>query len=177
MIDKSEFGEIPQILIDSEKKKMFYELKHDLEHHGIEMEQYLKDIKKTEEQIFKDFDDQEMRDAKIGQFWVTEPQRMLANNSAVYNTKPTETEFLKEWTSLIESGAGERGIFNRESLYWAVGRYQLYWLILNESQRSSVELSLMKIFPKKESGFIKTSSLTFMLSSFERSIINLMRKR
>lgn len=64
-----------------------------------------------------DFDDQEMRDAKIGQFWVTEPQRMLANNSAVYNTKPTETEFLKEWTSLIESGAGERGIFNRESLY------------------------------------------------------------
>jgi ribonucleoside-diphosphate reductase alpha chain len=64
-----------------------------------------------------DLDDQEMRDAKSGQFWVNEGQRMLANNSAVYDTKPTETEFLKEWISLMQSGTGERGIFNRESLY------------------------------------------------------------
>ena len=64
-----------------------------------------------------DLDDQDMRDAKNGQFWINEGQRMLANNSAVYNTKPTETEFLKEWISLMESGSGERGIFNRGSLY------------------------------------------------------------
>ncbi len=63
-----------------------------------------------------DLDDKEMRDAKNGQFWVNEGQRMLANNSAVYNTKPTETEFLKEWIALMESGSGERGIFNRGSL-------------------------------------------------------------
>jgi ribonucleoside-triphosphate reductase len=63
-----------------------------------------------------DLDDQDMRDSKSGQFWVNEGQRMLANNSAVYNTKPTETEFLKEWISLMESGSGERGIFNRGSL-------------------------------------------------------------
>jgi len=64
-----------------------------------------------------DLDDTEMRDAKNGQFWVNEGQRMLANNSAVYNTKPTETEFLQEWIALMKSGSGERGIFNRESLY------------------------------------------------------------
>ena len=64
-----------------------------------------------------DLDDQDMRDAKNGQFWLNEGQRMLANNSAVYNVKPTETEFLKEWIALMESGSGERGIFNRESLY------------------------------------------------------------
>ena len=64
-----------------------------------------------------DLDDQDMRDAKNGQFWINEGQRMLANNSAVYNTKPTETEFLKEWIALMQSGSGERGIFNRESLY------------------------------------------------------------
>ena len=63
-----------------------------------------------------DLDDQDMRDAKNGQFWVNEGQRMLSNNSAVYNTKPTETEFLKEWIALMESGSGERGIFNRGSL-------------------------------------------------------------
>ncbi|MDD2758178.1 MAG: trigger factor [Patescibacteria group bacterium] len=57
MIAKSEFSELPEVLIKSEKQKMFYELKHDLEHRGIEMEKYLKDIKKTEEEIFRDFEE------------------------------------------------------------------------------------------------------------------------
>jgi ribonucleoside-diphosphate reductase alpha chain len=61
-------------------------------------------------------DDQEIRDAKKGAFYMTHPHRMLANNSAVYNAKPTNEEFLKEWMSLIESRSGERGIFNRGSL-------------------------------------------------------------
>lgn len=64
MIEKSTFEEIPQVIIDSEKRKMFYELKHDLEHRGIEMEKYLKDIKKTEEQIYKDFDEGATKRAK-----------------------------------------------------------------------------------------------------------------
>ncbi|MDE2030763.1 MAG: ribonucleoside-triphosphate reductase [Patescibacteria group bacterium] len=72
-----------------------------------------------------DLDDQDMRDAKNGQFWLNEGQRMLANNSAVYNTKPTETEFLKEWISLMESGTGERGIFNRGSLYNSLPKRRL----------------------------------------------------
>jgi trigger factor len=55
MIEKSTFDSLPQLLIDSEKKKMFFELKHDLERRGVTMENYLKDIKKTEEQIYKDF--------------------------------------------------------------------------------------------------------------------------
>jgi ribonucleoside-diphosphate reductase alpha chain len=72
-----------------------------------------------------DLDDQDMRDSKNGQFWVNEGQRMLANNSAVYNTKPTETEFLKEWISLMESGSGERGIFNRGSLYTSLPKRRI----------------------------------------------------
>jgi len=72
-----------------------------------------------------DLDDQEMREAKNGQFWANEGQRMLANNSAVYNTKPTETEFLKEWIALMQSGTGERGIFNRGSLYTSLPKRRL----------------------------------------------------
>jgi ribonucleoside-diphosphate reductase alpha chain len=72
-----------------------------------------------------DLDDQDMRDAKNGQFWVNEGQRMLANDSAVYNTKPTETEFLKEWIALMESGSGERGIFNRGSLYTSLPKRRI----------------------------------------------------
>ncbi|MEK9160437.1 MAG: ATP cone domain-containing protein [Patescibacteria group bacterium] len=63
-----------------------------------------------------DLDDMEMREAKNGQFYLTNPQRAMANNSAVYNTQPTAIEFMEEWLNLAKSGSGERGIFNRGSL-------------------------------------------------------------
>ncbi len=63
-----------------------------------------------------DLDDAEIRDAKKGQFYLNEPQRSLANNSAVYEVKPSPAEFLDEWIALMKSGAGERGLFNRGSL-------------------------------------------------------------
>lgn len=63
-----------------------------------------------------ELEDTEMRDAKKGQFYLTEEQRSLANNSAVYNAKPTAEEFLDEWTALVKSKSGERGIFNRGGL-------------------------------------------------------------
>jgi len=63
-----------------------------------------------------DLDDYEMRHAKDGQFYLSEPQRSLANNSAVYLEKPTQAVFMEEWLSLMKSGSGERGIFNRGSL-------------------------------------------------------------
>lgn len=63
-----------------------------------------------------DLDDEAMRDAKKGQFYINEPQRMLANNSAVYENKPSTVEFMDEWIALMKSGSGERGIFNRGGL-------------------------------------------------------------
>jgi ribonucleoside-diphosphate reductase alpha chain len=63
-----------------------------------------------------DLDDEEIRTAKMGQFFINNPQRSLANNSAAYNEKPEAAQFLEEWLSLIKSGTGERGIFNREGL-------------------------------------------------------------
>jgi ribonucleoside-triphosphate reductase len=62
-----------------------------------------------------DLSDERMRSAKSGQWWIDEGQRALANNSAVYNEKPEVGVFLKEWTALYESRAGERGIFNRSA--------------------------------------------------------------
>ncbi len=63
-----------------------------------------------------DLDDDAMRDSKKGQFFMTEPQRSMANNSAVYNEKPPASQFMDEWISLMKSGSGERGIFNRGNL-------------------------------------------------------------
>lgn len=61
--------------------------------------------------------DDRMRVAKSGQWWASEPQRALANNSAVYTERPQSEIFLKEWLALIESKAGERGIFNRDAAF------------------------------------------------------------
>jgi len=63
-----------------------------------------------------DLEDEKMRDAKTGHYYITNPQRSMANNSAVYNKKPSATEFIEEWLSLAKSGTGERGIFNRAGL-------------------------------------------------------------
>ena len=59
--------------------------------------------------------DDRMRHAKSGQWWENDPQRALANNSVAYTEKPDSVSFMREWLSLVESGSGERGIFNREA--------------------------------------------------------------
>jgi ribonucleoside-diphosphate reductase alpha chain len=62
-----------------------------------------------------DLDDREMAQAKSGEWWVEHPYRALANNSAVYDDDLTEEQFRHEWDSLVASGSGERGIFNRSA--------------------------------------------------------------
>lgn len=64
---------------------------------------------------FSNLSDKRMAGAKLGQFWLDNPQRFLANNSVAYTEKPDAVAFLEEWTNLVKSGAGERGIFNREA--------------------------------------------------------------
>ena len=59
--------------------------------------------------------DDRMRHAKAGQWWNTESQRALANNSAAYKETPDIGIFMDEWKALYDSKSGERGIFNRES--------------------------------------------------------------
>jgi ribonucleoside-triphosphate reductase len=57
--------------------------------------------------------DERLRGAKSGQWWETNPQRTLSNNSVAYTETPDVGIFMKEWHSLYESKSGERGIFNR----------------------------------------------------------------
>jgi ribonucleoside-triphosphate reductase (thioredoxin) len=59
--------------------------------------------------------DDRMRHAKSGAWWENDPQRALANNSTSYTEKPDAVSFMREWMALVESGSGERGIFNRQA--------------------------------------------------------------
>ena len=57
--------------------------------------------------------DGRMRHAKTGEFYKTEPQRQMSNNSVAYTDKPDSYTFMREWLALAESGTGERGMFYR----------------------------------------------------------------
>lgn len=48
-------------------------------------------------------------------YWPDGKYLSMANNSAVYNERPSAEVFMGEWLALVKSKAGERGIFNREA--------------------------------------------------------------
>lgn len=77
-------------------------------------------VRRTAFLSLSDLDDEEMRDAKKGMFYLTNPQRSMANNSVAYMEKPTASQFLDEWLALAKSGSGERGIFNRGGLKYQI---------------------------------------------------------
>ena len=66
-------------------------------------------VRRSSQISLSDLDDREMRHAKD---WPFPLRRAMANNSAIYDKKPTAAQFLREWGTLALSGTGERGIFN-----------------------------------------------------------------
>jgi hypothetical protein len=69
-------------------------------------------VRRSSEISLSDLDSDSMMNAKTGAFPL---HRYMANNSAIYDHKPSAVQFLKEWSSLAASGSGERGIFNLDS--------------------------------------------------------------
>jgi len=62
-----------------------------------------------------DLEDTSIQYAKHGRWWENHPHRALANNSAVYTSKPGTGTYMREMLALYDSQSGERGIFNREA--------------------------------------------------------------
>tara|TARA_R110000824_G_scaffold8456_2_gene38543 strand:+ start:2518 stop:3522 length:1005 start_codon:yes stop_codon:yes gene_type:complete len=69
-------------------------------------------VRRSSQISLSDLNDKEMRHAKE---WPFPIKRAMANNSAIFRTKPTAPQFLKEWAALALSGTGERGIFNLDA--------------------------------------------------------------
>lgn len=61
IIAKSQFSEFPDQLLELETKKMMHELEHSVEDAGGKMEDYLKHIKKTEEELKKELQPQTLK--------------------------------------------------------------------------------------------------------------------
>ena len=63
-----------------------------------------------------DYDDNEMRYCKDGDFWRNNSQRWNANNSAVWPERElTQAEITRFVLDMVETGRGEPGIFNRKA--------------------------------------------------------------
>ncbi|MEK7625500.1 MAG: trigger factor [Patescibacteria group bacterium] len=102
MIEKSTFEELPEVLVDSEKQKMFYELKHDLDRRGVSIEKYLEDIKKSQDQIFKDFEEGATKRAKAA---------LISREVAAQNNIKVEKDDLDKEIKLIkEAYPGDKNV-------------------------------------------------------------------
>ncbi len=64
IVEKTKFDDVPAVIVDAEKEKIFFELKRDLERNGITIEQYLSDIKKNEAEVMAGFQESALRRAK-----------------------------------------------------------------------------------------------------------------
>ena len=107
--------------------------------------------------------DDRMRHAKSGAWWENDPQRALANNSVAYTEKPDAISFMREWMALVESGSGERGIFNRQASIKQVtknGRRDSNWefgtnpcseIILRPYQFCNLTEAVIRSYDNKES--------------------------
>lgn len=64
IIEQSKFDDIPDLLIDSETKKMVEELDHNLSHQGVKMDDYLTHLKKKRADLLLDFIPQAIKRTK-----------------------------------------------------------------------------------------------------------------
>lgn len=71
-----------------------------------------------------DLNDDHVRHCKSGSWWLADGQRALANNSAVYEEKPSMDTFMQEWVALYMSKSGERGIFSRQASKAIAAKYE-----------------------------------------------------
>jgi len=67
-----------------------------------------------------DLDNNELKNAK---HWPFPQYRGMSNNSAVFTGTETYQDFQSEWDNLVQSGTGERGIFNRSTAFRKSGRF------------------------------------------------------
>ena len=86
-------AEIPEILINSEIDKMLYRLEADINNMGFKFDEYLIQIKKTEDDLRKEWRDDAEKRAKL--------QMVIHSISEKENIKATEEELQKEVDNII----------------------------------------------------------------------------
>jgi len=105
LIEKATIDDIPDVLIDAERQRMFYELKRDLDRNGIEIAQYLSDIKKTEEELYNEFKDQATKRAKAALIsrQVAKDNELAVDDAEIDREIESMREVYKDNTEYLEN--------------------------------------------------------------------------
>lgn len=106
--EKSEM-EMPEILIESEIDKMMHELEHDIQHRGMELDKYLEHIKKTREDLKKEFRDKAQERVKISLV-----MREIGKSEDI---KITDEEIANKTTEVLTKFDGEKKDVDPQKLY------------------------------------------------------------
>lgn len=93
LIEKSNFDEIPEVLVNNERTRMFYELQSDLERNGVTLKQYMDDIKKDEKELQEYFTERATKRAKAS---------LLSRKIAQENNIEISDEELKKEIDLMK---------------------------------------------------------------------------
>ena len=88
LIEKSKIDEIPEVLVNAERQKIFHELQRALERAGVPIQKYLEDLKKTEEDLFNDFKEQATKRAQTALI----SRQVALDNEIVVTDEETEAE-------------------------------------------------------------------------------------
>lgn len=86
--------EIPDILIDAETEKLIARMRNDIEQMGLKFDDYLKNLKKTESDLKKEWEGEGEKRAKI--------ELALAKIAKIENIKPENKDVEKEVKRVIE---------------------------------------------------------------------------
>ena len=99
LIKKSEIGEMPDMLVTNEARKMIHELEHSVAGQGGEFGDYLKSIGKTQDQLMLEFAPQAMQRVKSMVL-----MRAIAKRE---NLEPSDKEMLDEQLKLMNMYADD----------------------------------------------------------------------
>ncbi len=112
LVAGSTFGELPDVLVDTERERIYQELLRDLEKHGIAVEAYLQDLKKTEEEMRIGFTLQAEKRVKAALL-----TRLIAKTEGIVATKEELEKEIEMLRKMYENNNEEyRSRLNRDDV-------------------------------------------------------------
>lgn len=113
---------IPKYLIDLEKDKMEEEMKRNIEQMGMKWEDYLKHVKKTEDELKKDWEKEAQKRVKIGLIIeeMTEKEKIEVPNDELEKESDNMVEYYKKMGQNIDKEKAKNylsGVMRNEKMF------------------------------------------------------------
>ncbi len=126
LVEKTEI-DLPKIIMEEEKSKLVYQLRHDVERMGLKFDEYLKNAGKTEESVKKEWEGEAIKRAKI--------QLLLTEIGIREGVTTPEEELSAELKHLLEHNKGADESRARIYLSALITNQKVIELLENQGQR------------------------------------------